>query len=326
MTLLLVVVMLSSLLLGSELIPVSDLLSGMQEDNNVRFVLLQLRLPRTLTAVLAGAALGISGLLMQSYFRNPLAGPYILGISSGSGLGVAFLMMVGSLLGWEFGSLQNGVMIFSVAGAALVLMLVMVLSSRIGNGAMLLITGLMIGSFASALVSIFQFFAPSQTIKKYLLWTMGSLSSVELDGLLWFGLIIVLMILVSFYFSKALNAMLLGEQQAQNLGIAPAQVKWVVLISSGILAGTVTAYCGPIAFVGLSAPHIARLWLKTSDHRKLIPFTAFVGGLLLLICDMIAQVPGFSVVLPINAITSLVGAPLVVAVVLRNRKFWLSHG
>lgn len=316
----LIVLSLVSLMVGSQFVALGDLFSGIFEENKFTFVLFQLRLPRTLTALFAGAALAISGLLMQSYFRNALAGPYILGISSGSGLGVATFIMLGSILGLNFSSVGNGIMIFSILGAALILLLVMILAAKIGNGTMLLITGLMIGSFASALVSVFQYFAPSETIKKYLLWTMGSLSSVELSEFWLFGLLIFLGIAGSFMLGNSMNAMLLGSEQAQSLGVDPKKVKWLVLVVSGILAGVVTAYCGPIAFIGLAAPHIAKLLIKTSDHLVLIPFVVLIGAILLLFCDILAQVPGVDILLPINAVTSIIGAPVVVAIILKNGK------
>lgn len=311
-----------SLLTGSEIIAITDLFSGIQEDNKFRFILFELRLPRMLTAILSGAALATAGLLMQSFFRNPLAGPYILGVSAGSGLGVAILILLGSVMGWELIHIQNGAMLFSILGAALVLSLIMVLARKIGNGAMLLITGLMIGSFASAIVSILQFFAPSESIKKYLLWTMGNLSSVELSEILIFALLILLFIGLSFSKTNALNALLLGDGEALNLGVDLRRTKLIVIIIAGVLAGVVTAYCGPIAFIGLAAPHMAKMMAKTSDHRVLIPFSALLGALLLLVCDIIAQVPGFDLLLPINAVTSIIGAPLVISVILKNRISW----
>lgn len=302
-----------------------DLFSGFTTDNKYRFVLFELRLPRVLTAVFAGAALATSGLLMQSFFRNPLAGPYILGVSAGSGLGVALIIMLSSLVGWELAQLQNSVMLFSVVGAASVLSIVMLLARKIGNGAMLLIAGLMVGSFASAVVSVLQFFAPSESIKKYLLWTMGNLSSVELSEMWIFASIIVLFVVLAFVYANALNALLLGDTSAKSLGVDVKKVRLVVIIVAGVLAGVVTAYCGPIAFVGLAAPHLAKLVAQTSNHLTLIPLSALFGAILLLFCDMVAQVPGVDLLLPINAVTSLVGAPLVISIILKNRKTW-THG
>lgn len=313
-----------SLLLGSEIIAPGDLISGIKEDNKFRFILLELRLPRVLTAIFAGAALSIAGLLMQSFFKNPLAGPYILGVSAGSGLGVALLIMLGSIAGWELTQVQNGAMVFSVAGAALILTIIMLLSRKIGNGGMLLIAGLMVGSFASAVVSVLQFFAPSESIKKYLLWTMGDLSSVGLSEMTLFAGLIVVFGLFAFMSSKGLNALLLGDDGATNLGIDVKKLKFIIILISGVLAGVVTAYCGPIAFVGLAAPHLAKILSKTSNHITLVPLSGMIGALLLLICDLISQVPGSDIILPINAVTSLVGAPLVISIILRNRKTWIN--
>lgn len=311
-------------MLGSQLISFSDLFSGLTEDNKFRFILLELRLPRVLTSVLSGAALAISGLLMQSFFRNPLAGPYILGISAGSGLGVALLVLFGTAIGWELIQMNNGVLLFSVVGASSILLLVMFLAKKIGNGSMLLIAGLMIGSFASAVVSVLQYFAPSESIKKYLLWTMGNLSAVELSEMLIFGGVIVVFVLLAFFQVNELNALQLGDVTALNLGVDIRKTRFSVIVISGVLAGVVTAYCGPIAFVGLAAPHLARLWTKTSNHFILVPVSALLGAILLLFCDIVAQVPGLDLLLPINAVTSLIGAPLVISIILRNRKSWVN--
>lgn len=308
------------LILGSQIIPLEDLLSGLSENNKYRFILLELRLPRVLTAILAGGALAASGLLMQSFFRNPLAGPYILGVSAGSGLGVAILILLGTAIGWEITQLANGVIFFSVLGASGILVIVMLLARRIGNGSMLLIAGLMVGSFASAVVSVLQYFAPSESIKKYLLWTMGNLSAVELSEMLLFSAVIILFMILAYISVNSLNALLLGDESAQNLGVNVKRTRFVVIIVSGVLAGIVTAYCGPIAFIGLAAPHIARIVAKTSNHFVLLPLSIILGAILLLICDIISQVPGFNLILPINAVTSLIGAPIVISIILKNRK------
>lgn len=308
------------LILGSQIIPLEDLLSGLSENNKYRFILLELRLPRVLTGILAGGALAASGLLMQSFFRNPLAGPYILGVSAGSGLGVAILILLGTAIGWEITQLANGVIFFSVLGASGILVIVMLLARRIGNGSMLLIAGLMVGSFASAVVSVLQYFAPSESIKKYLLWTMGNLSAVELSEMLLFSAVIILFMILAYTSVNSLNALLLGDESAQNLGVNVKRTRFVVIIVSGVLAGIVTAYCGPIAFIGLAAPHIARIVAKTSNHFVLLPLSIILGAILLLICDIISQVPGFNLILPINAVTSLIGAPIVISIILKNRK------
>lgn len=308
------------LILGSQIIPLEDLLSGLSENNKYRFILLELRLPRVLTGILAGGALAASGLLMQSFFRNPLAGPYILGVSAGSGLGVAILILLGTAIGWEITQLANGVIFFSVLGASGILVIVMLLARRIGNGSMLLIAGLMVGSFASAVVSVLQYFAPSESIKKYLLWTMGNLSAVELSEMLLFSAVIILFMILAYISVNSLNALLLGDESAQNLGVNVKRTRFVVIIVSGVLAGIVTAYCGPIAFIGLAAPHIARIVAKTSNHFVLLPLSIILGAILLLICDIISQVPGFNLILPINAVTSLIGAPIVISIILKNRK------
>ena len=307
------------LFLGSELLSPSQVIEGLFSKSKLNFIIREIRLPRVLTAILSGAALSVGGLLMQSYFRNALAGPYILGISAGGGLGVAILLMAGSLFTLDITGLGNATILFSIIGSALTLSLIMLLSKRIGNGPMLLIAGLMIGSFASAMVSILQYFAPSESIKRYLLWTMGSLTAVDLNELILYGGIIILFIFIAMIFANPLNGFLLGETQARTLGISASKIKWTVMLITGVLAGIVTAYCGPIAFIGLTAPHLARLILKSQNHHQLIPFAAILGAILLLACDIIAQLPGMDLQLPINAVTSLIGAPIVVMVILQSK-------
>jgi iron complex transport system permease protein len=307
------------LFLGSELLSPGQVLEGLFEESKLNFIIREIRLPRVLTAILSGAALSVGGLLMQSYFRNALAGPYILGISAGGGLGVAIFLMAGSLFVFDFSVLGNTTIVFSIIGSALTLGLIMLLSRKIGNGPMLLIAGLMIGSFASAMVSVLQFFAPSDTIKRYLLWTMGSLTAVDMNELMLFGGVIFAFLVLAMFFANGLNAFLLGETQAQSLGVSSARIKWMVMIITGVLAGIVTAYCGPIAFVGLTAPHLSRLILKSQNHHYLIPFSAILGAVLLLFCDIVAQLPGLDLLLPINAVTSLIGAPIVVFIILKSK-------
>lgn len=307
------------LFLGSELLSPGQVIEGLFEESKLNFIIREIRLPRVLTAILSGAALSVGGLLMQSYFRNALAGPYILGISAGGGLGVAILLMAGSLFAFDFSALGNTTIVFSIIGSALTLGLIMLLSRKIGNGPMLLIAGLMIGSFASAMVSVLQFFAPSDTIKRYLLWTMGSLTAVDMSELMLFGGVIIAFLVLAMFFANGLNAFLLGETQAQSLGVSSARIKWMVMLITGVLAGIVTAYCGPIAFVGLTAPHLSRLILKSQNHHYLIPFSAILGAILLLFCDIVAQLPGLDLLLPINAVTSLIGAPIVVFIILKSK-------
>lgn len=315
----LIVLFFIALFLGSELLSPSQVIEGLFSESKLNFIVREIRLPRVITAILSGAALSVGGLLMQSYFRNALAGPYILGISAGGGLGVAILLMAGSLFTIDITGLGNATILFSVIGSALTLGLIMLLSRKIGNGPMLLIAGLMIGSFASAMVSILQYFAPSDTIKRYLLWTMGSLTAVDMSELILFGGVIIAFLFFAMFFANGLNAFLLGETQAQTLGISPSKIKWMVMLMTGVLAGIVTAYCGPIAFIGLTAPHIARLIIKSQNHHLLIPFSAIVGAILLLFCDIIAQLPGVDLLLPINAVTSLIGAPIVVFIILQSK-------
>lgn len=309
----------AGLFLGSEWLSPLQVWEGLFQESRLNFIIIDLRLPRLLTAILSGAALSVSGLLMQTYFRNALAGPYILGVSAGGGLGVALLLMAGFLFSFNIAEIPNLSILFSIAGSSLVLFLVILLSRKIGNGAMLLIAGLMLGSFVSAIIAVLQYFAPSESIKKYLLWTMGSLSSVDLSALIVFSIVIIVFIVLAILMANPLNAILMGSDQARNLGVNIQKVKWFVLLSSGVLAGLVTAYCGPIAFVGLAAPHLSRLILKSHNHHHLVLFSALMGAIVLLFCDIVAQMPGLDFQLPINVVTSIVGAPLVIYIILKSK-------
>jgi iron complex transport system permease protein len=309
----------AGLFLGSEWLTPSQVCEGLFQESRLNFIVLDLRLPRVLTAILSGAALSVSGLLMQTYFRNALAGPYILGVSAGGGLGVALLLMAGFLFSFNISEIPNLSILFSISGSALILFLVMLLSKKIGNGSMLLIAGLMLGSFVSAIIAVLQYFAPSESIKKYLLWTMGSLSSVDLSSLIGFSIIVMVFIVLAMLMANPLNAVLMGSQQAQNLGVNVRTVKWFVMLCSGVLAGLVTAYCGPIAFIGLAAPHLSRLILKSHNHHHLILFSALMGAIVLLFCDIVAQLPGMDLQLPINVVTSIVGAPLVIYIIIKSK-------
>jgi iron complex transport system permease protein len=309
------------LFLGSELMTLDQVWQGLfaTEKNSTSYILYELRIPRLLTSVIVGAALSLSGLLMQTYFRNALAGPYILGVSAGSGLGIALYTMLGALIGINFADLGIGITLAGIIGGFSILLLVSLMSRYIGNGSMLLIVGLMLGSFASAAVSLLQYFSPSEAIKKYLLWTFGSLNSVTMDDLWLLIPIIMGIMLLTLVFTNSLNALLLGESEAQSLGIHIKRDKLILLLLSGTLAGIVTVYCGPIAFIGLAAPHLSRMMLKTVNHKILIPASILTGALLLLLCDIIAQLPGSDMQLPINAVTSIIGAPLVIYIIFQNR-------
>ena len=279
-------------------------------------ILLQLRLPKTLTALLAGAALSVAGLMMQTLFRNPLAGPYILGVSSGASLGVAFLTLCSTALLGMVGVSPLGMAMSAIVGSTLVLLLVMVVAKRVRSNVSLLIVGMMIGSIAGALVNLLQNFANPDALKVFIVWTLGSLSGVGwhevpiLAGVLLVGFMLVLLLL------KPLNGLLLGEDYARGLGINIERVRLLLVLATGLLAGGVTAFCGPIAFVGVAVPHIARGLLGSSNHRWTVPMSALVGADLLLICDVLCNI--WTYPLPISTMSALFGAPIIIWIVMKK--------
>ncbi len=314
--------------LGSVRIPVDEVLSiltgGASENPAWEKIILLFRLPKAATAIMAGGALAVSGLMMQSFFRNPLAGPFVLGVSSGASLGVAIFVMAGfsgALLINSF-----GIVIAASVGAGLAFSFVLLASIRVKDSATLLIIGLMVGSITGAVVGTLQYFSSAKQLQAFTIWTFGSLSNVSIKDLpLFFGFTI-LGLVVSFLLFKPMNAILLGEQYAQSLGVNINKLRNGILLSTGLLAGVVTAYCGPIAFIGIAVPHLTRSIIPTSDHKKLIPSVFLMGSLVLLICDIIAQLPGSQFVLPINVVTSILGAPVVIWIILKRRNLGTSFG
>ncbi|MGH1365453.1 MAG: iron chelate uptake ABC transporter family permease subunit [Calditrichia bacterium] len=323
--LILTVVFWLNLSLGSVDIPLLDVLNilsgGDASKRSWKLILLDFRLPRAITAVLAGMSLSVAGLMMQTLFRNPLAGPFVLGISSGASLGVALYVMAGSLLsGWMIAGSSWGLIISATIGASAVMLLVVAASLRISDSVSLLIIGLMFGSTTGALVSILQFFSAAELLQSYIIWTFGSLSGVSWSQLAVLAPLVLLGILVAIFSQKMLNGFLLGENYAGSLGISVAKTRMVVILATSLLAGGITAFCGPIAFVGLAIPHLARYAHNTADHRILIPSSILIGSIAMLIFDLISQLPGQEATLPLNAITALFGAPVVIWVILRNRQ------
>lgn len=313
-----------NLSLGSVAIPLNDILAilsgGTATKASWQHIIWEFRLPKALTALAAGAALACAGLQMQTLFRNPLAGPFVLGISSGASLGVALVVMAGSAMGslmW-FNS-QEFIILAAIAGSAAVMLLVVLVSTKIRDAMTLLIIGLMFGSLAGAIVSILQFFSQAEQVQAYLIWTFGSLSGTTWHELLLLLPACMLGLLMSFLLAKPLNALLLGERYAESMGLSLKTARFWIIISTSLLAGGVTAFCGPIAFIGLSVPHLTRLLVPTSDHRRLLPAVMLGGAILLLFCDILAQLPGTDAVLPINAVTSLVGAPVVIWLIIRHK-------
>lgn len=289
--------------------PFSDALSPME--NNI---LHAIRLPKAVTAILAGAALSVSGLIMQTLFRNPLAGPYTLGVSSGASLGVALLTMMG-VFSYQFSVFS--LPIAACIGATLVLLLVLAVSRRVTNNVSLLIVGMMFGSIAGALVSLLQNFANPDALKLFIVWTLGSLSSVSWSDMQLMVPILLLGTLFVLLSLKPLNGLLLGEDYARGLGIHVARTRLYIVLATGLLAGGVTAFCGPIAFIGVAVPHIARGIFRTSNHRVTLPACALIGACLLLVCDVLCSLAIYP--LPISTISALFGAPIIIWIILKNK-------
>ncbi|WP_424962018.1 iron chelate uptake ABC transporter family permease subunit [Ekhidna sp.] len=314
-----------SISIGSVKIPFSHVwnyFGGSSENQIWDNIIHNFRIPKAITSILAGSALAISGLQMQTLFRNPLAGPFILGISSGAGLGVALVIFLGVWLGGflEMTGVGRSWLLVGASGIGsfTVLSVVLIASFRIRSGISLLIIGLMFGSAVSAIVSILQYFSQAENIQAYVIWTFGSLGSLSWSELYVMLPVILISLLLSFLLSKPLNALLLGENYAESLGLNLKQARMLIIINTSLLAGTVTAFCGPIAFIGLAVPHIARMLFNTGNHLLLTPLVILLGGILLLFFDIIAQLPGMDETLPINAITSLFGAPFVIWLILRK--------
>ena len=314
-----------SLTLGSVRIPVEEVFSSLLRNSENEIwerIVLDFRIPKALTAMLAGSALAISGLQMQTLFRNPLAGPFILGISSGAGLGVALVIFLGIRLGGFIelsGIGRSWLLVFASAlGSFVVLGVVLAASFKVRSSVSLLIIGLMFGSVVSAVVTIMQYFSKAENIQAYVIWSFGSLGSLSWAELYIMIPLLLLALIGSFLLSKPLNLMLLGEDYAVSSGLNLQRSRTLIIINTSLLAGTVTAFCGPVAFIGLAIPHIGRMLFNTSNHLLLTPIIILLGATLLLVFDMIAQLPGSESTLPINAITSLFGAPFVVWLILRK--------
>ena len=293
-------------------------------DDTTRTILTQFRLPKAITALLVGIALSISGLQMQTLFRNPMAGPYVLGLSSGASLGVAFVILgfsadispesIRGLGNWSIAAA-------SWTGAGLVMILIMMISSRVKNIMTVLILGIMLSSAISAIVSIMQYFSNETMLKAYVIWTMGSLGNLTSSQLNVMLLSVLAGSILSLISVKMLNALLLGEDYARSIGLDIRRSRFVIIAGTSILAGTITAFCGPIGFIGIAVPHLARIIFRTSDHKILIPGTILAGAIVMLASDIISQMPGSDNVLPVNSITALIGIPVVIWVILRDQKY-----
>lgn len=316
------------IMLGSVAIPFKEVFrivtTGESDNRAWLFIIEKIRLPKACTAILAGCGLSVSGLQMQTLFRNPLAGPSELGITAGAGLGVATVMLAGGSSASMYAISQLGIsgswLIIGMAslGSAGVLALILLIAGRIRDNVILLIVGVMIGTITLSIISIWQYFSQPEQLQEYIMWTFGSLGGVTgyhlyvLSGVVMGGL------LLAFASSKSLNALLLGENYARSMGLSVGRTRLLIMLSTSLLTGSVTAFCGPIGFVGIAIPHITRSLLGTSNHRVLIPATCLTGTVLLLLCDIIAQLPGTQTVIPINIVTSLLGAPVVIWIIIRR--------
>ena len=313
----------ADLLVGSVAVALRDIwaaLTGGSCDPAVRDIILKIRLLKAVTALFAGAALAASGLQMQTLFRNPLAGPYVLGISSGAGLGVALFLVGAPLLGVSAHSFVQSLGIAGAAwlGAALVLLIVMAVSRRIKDIMVILILGMMFGSGVSSMVEILQYLSSEAALKSFVIWTMGSLGDVTGGNLALMLPVITAGLVLSVAVIKPLNLLLLGENYARTMGLNVQRTRTLLFLSTVLLAGTVTAFCGPVGFIGLAVPHLARMLFASADHRVLMPASMLSGAALLLVCDLISK----SLVLPINTVTALMGIPVVIVVVVRNRNLF----
>lgn len=297
-------------------------LTGNEVEPWISNILFAHRIPKAITALLAGASLSICGLQMQTLFRNPLADPYILGISSGSGLGVAIFIMGFSAFGVTLPSsiLANfGIATAAWIGAFGVTLLILLVSTRLKESTSLLIFGIMIASVTSAIISMLQYFAPSAQLKIFVLWTMGSFAGLSAQSIAVMALLIVIGSLLSLYNIKELNALLLGEAYAKSLGINIENTRRRILIATTLLTGSITAFCGPIGFIGIAAPHLARMLFKEANHKVLLPATALLGATVMIVAETISQMPGYSEVLPINTVSALLGAPIILLIILKSK-------
>lgn len=326
----LVLLFIADILYGSVDIPIKDIFNALFSQSEadsvagsyVKDIVVDFRIPKAITALLAGIGLSVCGLQMQTLFKNPLADPYILGISASAGLGVAVFVMGGTFLNIDMGS--PFFQIFGVAGAAMagafaLTLLIISLSDRLKNNLSLLIFGIMAGSVASAIINLLQYFTSAASLKMYVIWTMGSFAGLSGVQLAIMGCMVAVGFILSVYNIKDLNALLLGEQYASALGLDVKIIKIRILTATTLLSGSVTAFCGPVGFIGIAVPHIARFVFKDANHKILLPGTALAGGFMMLAADILTQLPGAGSVIPINTVTALLGIPVILVIILRNR-------
>jgi iron complex transport system permease protein len=314
------------IVLGSVSFKLTDIIHAIfsSSDKGLETIIFRFRIPKAITALLVGIALSLSGLQMQTVFRNPMAGPYVLGISSGASLGVAFVIL-GFSAQMSPGSIHGlgnwALVAASWLGAGAVMILIMFISARVRDILTVLILGIMLSSGISAIVSIMQYFSNETMLKAYVIWTMGSLGNLTSQQLKVLFISVSYGVFLTVISVKMLNALLLGESYATSIGLNVKYARILIFAGTSILAGSVTAFCGPIGFIGIAVPHIARIIFRTSDHKILIPATILLGGSVMLLSDIVSQLPGSDTVLPVNSVTSLLGIPVVIWVILRNQKY-----
>lgn len=315
-----------SLIVGSVRIPLADvcdiLFDKFDGKESWKYIIMENRLPQALTAMLCGASLAVCGLMLQTAFRNPLAGPDVFGISSGAGLGVAIVMLfLGGSVSTTMFTVSGFLAILTSAfiGAIVVTMIILFLSTMVKNSVLLLIVGLMVGYVSSSAVALLNFFASEEGVKSYMVWGMGNFGGVSMDHMLLFALLCLVGIIASIFLIKPLNIMLLGTQYAESLGINIRQIRNLLLVTVGLLTAVTTAFCGPISFIGLAIPHISRLLFRTDNHQILLPGTVLTGAVIALFCNLVCYLPGELGIIPLNAVTPLIGAPVIIYVIIKRR-------
>ena len=315
-----------NLIVGSVRIPLADvcdiLFDKFEGKESWKYIVMENRLPQALTAMLCGASLAVCGLMLQTAFRNPLAGPDVFGISSGAGLGVAIVMLLlGGSVSITLFTVSGFLAILTSAfiGAIVVTMIILFLSTMVRNSVLLLIVGLMVGYVSSSAVALLNFFASEEGVKSYMVWGMGNFGGVSMDHMLLFALLCLVGIIASIFLIKPLNIMLLGTQYAESLGINIRQIRNLLLVTVGLLTAVTTAFCGPISFIGLAIPHISRLLFRTDNHQILLPGTVLTGAVIALFCNLVCYLPGALGIIPLNAVTPLIGAPVIIYVIIKRR-------
>lgn len=315
-----------SLIVGSVRIPLADvcdiLFDKFDGKESWKYIVMENRLPQALTAMLCGASLAVCGLMLQTAFRNPLAGPDVFGISSGAGLGVAIVMLfLGGSVSTTMFTVSGFLAILTSAfiGAIVVTMIILFLSTMVRNSVLLLIVGLMVGYVSSSAVALLNFFASEEGVKSYMVWGMGNFGGVSMNHMQLFALLCLVGIIASIFLIKPLNIMLLGTQYAESLGINIRQIRNLLLVTVGLLTAVTTAFCGPVSFIGLAIPHISRLLFHTDNHQILLPGTVLTGAVIALFCNLICYLPGELGIIPLNAVTPLIGAPVIIYVIIKRR-------